>query len=149
MSVFATIEIQLIEENNINNSILDVINNLIQFGWLVYHGNYVSYLPIGDQDNYHWQDAKNMDFAVLQKIIIEKEVKNEPIGLIMRWQDTEIGGAFLFHSMYKLSVTLNINRQKISSLQPSDITDFQWYLERIIPALTSSFTIESFICSQL
>ena len=107
MSIFATIEIQLIEKIDIHNSTLDVINNLIQFDWSVYHNNYIGYLPIGDQDNYNWQDAKDIEFKLLQKIIFEKEKRNEVIGLIMRWKDTEIGGAFLFHSVHKLSVTLN------------------------------------------
>lgn len=74
-------------------------------------------------------------------IFIEKENSGEIVGVVMLWENTNIGGEFLFHSALNLSVLLSINRR----VSLCGVTDATWYLERLIPAFK---TIESFEFSE-
>ncbi|MNK75985.1 hypothetical protein D3C87_955400 [compost metagenome] len=95
-------------------------------------GNVV-YLPLGDIDEYNWTKDP-IDWSTLISIIKTKENQNEHIGIDLTWRETGIGGQFLFWSKGNLSINLNINRKKIDGCQ-FDITDFSWYLDKIVPAL--------------
>jgi hypothetical protein len=44
-------------------------------------------------------------------ILEEKERRNEPIGVVMTWKNTDIGGSFMFRENNKFSISLNVNRK--------------------------------------
>lgn len=71
----------------------------------------------------------------------------EIIGLELTWLDTNIGGNFLFYPEGGLSFLLNIKR--IESLLTA-LTDFNWYLEKIVPVLIRNhIKLERVECSRM
>jgi hypothetical protein len=148
MSIVASIEISLVEDKTRSISAVNVINVLKNFGWSLVHDNHTSYLPIGDKDDFDWQSEKNMDFLLLAKIIVQKEAAGELIGLILTWQTSDIGIVFLFYMDKTISISASINRQTIALANNYAITDFQWYLEKLLLPLNEAFGVEYFSCEQ-
>ena len=148
MSISATINIHLIKRKIQCTSTLDVIKGLVNSGWSLTHDKYTSYLPLGDKDDFDWQSEENMDFASITRLILAKKASGELVGLILTWKATGIGGVFLFRSDESFSMGISINRQKIVLKNNYVITDFQWYLERLLPPLNDAFGVEYFSCDQ-
>ncbi len=148
MSVSASIVVALTK----TISPVEVIKILTGFGWnLINEEGYINYLPIGDKDNFAWQAEKNMSFDTLAKILNAKEKADEIIGVILTWKDTNIGGTFLFQpkgSLDTFSMHISIERQKALIAEEYDITDFQWYLSKLLPPLNKEWTVEYFSCEQ-
>jgi hypothetical protein len=134
MSVSASIDIILSEKK----TAVEIINRLMNFGWtLATKDGYIGYLPLGDKDDFHWQ-AEKISFEALTKILHEKERANEIVGVTMTWKDTEIGGSFLFwrnDSLETFSMCTDGNRQRTILDGNYEITDFQWYLAKLLPPL--------------
>ncbi len=149
MSVSASIDIKLSEIKRTQISATEIIEVLVSSGWNLFHGEYLSYLPLGDKDDFDWQDKKDMSWNALTKIIEAKEQAKEIVGIMMTWENTKIGGDFLFwppKTSYcnTFSLSTNNNRQVISLTNDYNITDFQWYLPKLLIPLNKAFTIESF-----
>lgn len=53
------------------------------------------------------------------------------IGVSLSWKDTDIGGEFLISDDLTLCISLTNNRR----INTYGLTDFDWYLSRIIPAI--------------
>ena len=68
-------------------------------------------------------------------ILITKARSNEEIGVIMTWQDTNIGGIFSFRNNDSIFVSLIMNRKIYFDKNNFQITDVNWYLTRLLPAL--------------
>ncbi len=131
MSRSASIDIELYGQEI---KIVDIIYMLLSFGWSLNDNGKVSYLPPGVDDNFEWihDDIKESNlFSLLKK----KELVGELIGIVLTWRDTGIGGQFLLRKDMSISFILSVNRKKISDI--NIFTDVNWYLEKIIPALTS------------
>lgn len=144
MSVSASIDITLTE----NISSIEIIKILINFGWnLTNENGYVGYLPLGDKENFNWQSERHMSFEALIKILNAKEQASEAAGIILYWKDTDIGGSFLFWPKNKFetfAMGLDGNRQKTFIADGYEITDFQWYLSKLLPPLNQTWTVEYF-----
>lgn len=145
MSVFANLDIQLVSPVEPEKFILSVIQLLLSFGWCFNDGGAITYLPIGDNDDFDWQRAEITDNTLLE-ILREKEKLGELIGVTMTWESSSIGGEFLFYSDGIISLNLSINRKKIKK---HGYTDINWYIEKIIPVLNKGrMRIESFSYSE-
>jgi hypothetical protein len=116
----------------------------LAFGWSFNYDGAVFYLPIGDNDAFDWQRDEISDDALFDSLK-EKEKNGELIGVTLIWKNTGIGGEFLFRLDGSMSIILSINRKKVEQ----GFTDINWYLSRIIPALTAgNINIESFEFSE-
>lgn len=68
----------------------------------------------------------------MRELIKSKMINNEVIGIGMTWENTEIGGDYLFLPEGNFSFMINRNRKILID----KITDVSWYLTRIIPVLS-------------
>lgn len=143
MSVEASIDIRLNEY--IKYGIMDIIEALIEGGWILRNKqNEVSYLPIGDEDNFDWLE-ETITQDELKDIIEKKESLNEVVGVKMYWKDTNIGITLLLYSYKEFSVSLSINRKKINAVDTRSVTDINWYIQTIVETLKEQkHQIESF-----
>jgi len=115
--------------------VMDVIDKLIHAGWTYNDNGKIVYLPLNDNGLYSWQTASIDCWHDVYDIICEKIRDNELVGLNLTWNDTMVGGQFLFHpdeNKKLLSVNLTINRIKIDG---TNDTDFSWYIPKIIEAI--------------
>lgn len=148
MSITASIDINLKNNNNKLIPSIEIIRVLINNGWTLVHNNYVSYLPLGDKDSYDWQDSQNMNIDDLAVTFYKKERAEETVGIMMTWKDTFIGGDFLFWpskiAYPTLSINLNADRPLIALTDNYKIIDFQYYLLRLLPPLNDEFCVEGF-----
>lgn len=145
MSVSANIDLRLAFPNKPETFMMTDIQLLLSFGWSFNDGGTATYLPVGDNDNFDWQRVAISD-ANLLDILWKKEKSGELMGVAMTWQNTGIGGEFLFFQDGLISLNLSINRKKIKGYK---YTDINWYIERIFPALNKDQTrIESFSYSE-
>ena len=148
MSISASINIKLLEKNIPTQKIIETIKNT---GWALTQNNYTSYLPFGDNEMFDWQTRKDMPSTELNKLLKAKQDANEIIGLFLTWQKTDIGGSFLFwpeHSYTGFAINLSSDRQYIKINNTYKITDFNWYLEKLLPYLDEAFGVSSFTCEQ-
>ena len=143
MSVEASIDIKL--NDYIDYRIMDIIEALIKGGWTLKNDqNEVSYLPIGDEDNFDWLE-KSITHDELRTIIEEKENSNELVGIKMYWKDTNIGITLLLVSYKEFSISLSINRKRINVEDARAVTDINWYVQTIIETLKQQkYQIERF-----
>ncbi len=147
MSVDANIDVHL--DQLINLSVVDLIDVLRAAGWSFIRDGDTAYLPLGDKGMFNWQVSHDMNQAEFAKLVCQKQHANELIGLIMTWQLTDIGGIFLcWPSENRLSFDIDANRQLVKISANFVATNFQWYLEKILPPLDAAFGVESFSCSE-
>ena len=151
MSVSASICVSLYSEENINVPGSIIVPVLIKAGWRIFTANgMVGYLPAEINNAFEWQYAP-LNFESLINIFKEKETRKETTGVCLFWQDTSIGGSFSFfydNAMYTLSVNINEDRQLIALAQDYMTTDFQWYLQKLLPPLNDTFGIDFFQCQE-
>ena len=141
MSISASIDIKIALPDRVTASKIIIIQKLLDFGWTFNDYGKVSYLPIGDEGNFNWH-IDNISVEKLMMILKEKEKRNEIIGIVMTWKETDIGGNVLLIKNGGISLCLTINRRV---LVDSSITDINWYLVRILPAFCQDdLIVESF-----
>ena len=143
MSHVAGIDITVSSSVHSTVALVDVFLNS---GWSINDDKHISYLPLGDEDEFNWQDDTLESWPKVVEILQEKEKARELIGLVMTWKDTDIGGEFLFFpGMKRLSVGWNVNRRTLQHC--AGFTDHSWYLSRILaPLLQACVVIESIQC---
>lgn len=137
MSVSATLDIELFE-GNIDS--VEIIECLLRNGWRIEDNGNKVYLPINDDDMFNWQSEDIItDYEVIE-ILRKKNSINEVLGVSLSWLDTNIGGEFLVRQDLSISMSLSNNRQ----LNSYGVTDFDWYLSKIVPILNKrELNIES------
>ncbi|WP_261828717.1 hypothetical protein [Inconstantimicrobium mannanitabidum] len=141
MSVSASISVQLERRNNEKISVIQLINTFISNNWRLQDDGKISYLPLGDDDDFDWQ-YNEISVEELMNIVNKKEICREIIGLLMLWDTTDVGVQLLIHSELELSFSISVNRKTIDN---GNITDVNWYLEKIITLLKkNNYIIESF-----
>lgn len=144
MSVSASISVLLARKNNKKISAIHLINTFITGKWRLQDKGKISYLPLGDYDDFDWQ-FNEISIEELIGIVNKKEARGEIVGLGMLWDATDVGVQLLIHSELELSFSININRRVINSLNNENITDINWYAERVIGLLKESdYIVESF-----
>lgn len=115
--------------------IISIVEKLNKSNWLLNDNGKISYLPLNDDDNFDWESVSLEEKEDVLEIISEKEKQSELIGLVFTWDNTQIGGQFLFSNNI-FSLIPSLNRQKMSN---SNLTNRSWYLERLVPFLKDSF----------
>ncbi|MCG7412966.1 hypothetical protein, partial [Moraxella nonliquefaciens] len=143
MSISASIDLKLYSKI-INFTTIELINILISNGWNILDYCSKTYLPIGDTGEFNWQSSSAITDNEIIEICQKKFINQEVIGLVLTWLDTNIGGEILFYPDGNISMILNLNRIKNQS---TDLTDFDWYLSKIIPCLNKHYIeVYSVIC---
>ena len=144
MSVSSSIEIRF--QNKLASTKL--IQVLLDYGWSLEDHSRITYLPEHD-DEYEWQYLGMNDQPQLWKILEKKEELNEVIGIALTWKDTNIGFELLiWEERSSICLNLVINRKSINA--NSRVTDYSWYLDRLIPAFSGldANTVEKICCEQ-
>ncbi len=115
----------------INLSNIDIIKELLDYGWSFNDDGQSFYLPIGDDDEFDWQRVE-LSTSDLLSILRKKEHLGEVIGVVLTWKKTNIGGEFLFRPDKSISFIISKNRKV---LDKTKFTDVAWYMSRIFPAI--------------
>lgn len=136
MSVSASIDVKFVTSDTKGVSVVAVVKGLINYGWTLNDNGQVSYLPVGDDDDYNWV-SESISLDELINVLNEKESKNESIGISLTWGDTNIGGTLLMWDKASLSFNLSINRKVINEDAGLGITDISWYSEKLIAGLAN------------
>lgn len=84
----------------------------------------------------------------LFELFKEKQNKNEIIGIELMRADSEIGCELLVFNTKQFMFSLSIARKKLIVQDDTDITDFSWYLDRILPVF-KGLQVEQISCEQL
>lgn len=95
--------------------------------WNYLHENQVTFLPINDDDMYDWK-IETLDRRDINSIINAKQLNNEKIGIVLYFDDTEIGITLLADNTAEILLSLDINRVSIKNKE----TDMTWYVENLI-----------------
>jgi len=144
MSALASIDVTIEKRGSESITAVEILELLTKQGWNINNNGNTLYLPLGDDDDFDWQEAV-INKEELFSIIVQKEEQQEIIGIGLTWENTDIGGTLLIHSNNLLSFSLTINRKVLSN----NITDVNWYLERILPCFeTNLITVERFAFAQ-
>lgn len=130
MSVSVSIDIALINNEVYKVTANSIIDAMLRQNWRLEKQGKSRYLPIGD-DLFEWAEHKIVEND-LREIIKSKEINKEIIGLELYWQDTEIGVSVLVFQDYQVSFSPNINRIKTNISDSLEITDTNWYFEKIL-----------------
>ncbi len=131
MSLSATIDIHFA----LPVQAVQVVQLFDQHGWTWRDtAGQVFYLPLHDVDEYSWQLQPFTDEDLFSLIGLKQQA-GEVVGLSMYWQDSGVGADFVFFAPDQLSLHLMINRQQLPN---SRMTDFSWYLPRILPVLDAA-----------
>lgn len=120
--------------NRYTSNIMETIKLFEKIGWEYRNcNNKIEFLPLGDNDNYNWQEKSLSDYEI--KDLINKKQKNlEKIGLNLYYQNSCEGICLIANNTKQISLYLNIYRRTIENDRES-ITDIGWYIEHIIQAL--------------
>ena len=148
MSKSISISITLEKHNLKQIKTMKIIQALIKYGWTLYHNGYINYKPLGSED---WV-VNILDLKSLAGILTAKEANREIIGIMMKWRLSDTGGDFLFwpeEGTYEaFSLSVNPFRPEITLADNYEVTDFQWYLEKLLPPLNDLFGVKSFLCEE-
>jgi hypothetical protein len=150
MSVQASILIEFSNLPQEYKSQTDLIKMLLVGGWTFNDCGGTSYLPIGDIDDFDWIMQAQISQNELMLLLEEKEKRKELIGVVLTWQNTNIGGSFLFYHSSEISVSLNVDRKTLYGINNFKMTDSNWYLSRLIPIFyKNNMSIKSFAFDEI
>ena len=140
MSISASLDVAIASKPGYSITSSEIISILAKNGWKIKNENKILYLPLGDDDDFDWQEDQITE-SEFYEIAKQKQNNNEVIGVGMIWENTSIGGTLLVYPDHKISFSLSINLKTISN----GATDVNWYLDKILPYLESDLTtIETF-----
>ncbi|WP_091018219.1 hypothetical protein [Paenibacillus amylolyticus] len=134
MSVSISIEISLSKQI----SRMTILRKLVDFGWSYNDQGKVTYLPIGDDNEFNWQ-RKSIPLEELLKILVIKDNQRELIGVAMTWKETDVGGTFLIEENGTILMSPDINRKVLDVESYNKITDVNWYVTKLIPVFGQLF----------
>ncbi|MBW4085833.1 hypothetical protein [Paenibacillus sp. S150] len=148
MSISASINICLSERSRANLSLADLFQNFVNEGWKYVNSNgEVTILPLGDNDGFDWTSTILHRDSLID-ILKKKQEQKEIIGIELMQVDCEVGCELLIFNTNQMIFSLSIARKKIKVKDDIDITDFSWYLERILPVF-KNLQVEQIKCEQL
>lgn len=130
MSVSASLDISIVKNERYPFCAKDLLSQMMRKNWGVMHQGKVCYLPLGDT-LFEWTE-KRISQSKLMEMIEQKEQDNEIIGLMLYWKNTDIGISMLIFPDAKIIFQFMSNRVKLENAFYFDMTDVNWYLERIL-----------------
>jgi len=152
MSISAGIKVQLIQRKNGSEIFtIEVIKSLIAAGWALFRSGKASYLPLGDTEFLNYRYGEAIEYEQLVSIIEKKEQLGELVAVDLFWNDTLIGDTVMFlpaKNYCEILIGVSSDRQTVQLNENYSITNFQWYLERLLPPLNAAFGVESFSCQE-
>ena len=126
-------------------NVSSALSSLKQAGWKADDGGEISYLPLGDDGDFDWRSAPLDEGSLVDTIVQSKERAGELVGIVLTWEDSGVGGQFLFNPDHRsVNVVLSNNRKLLDGCER--FTDLSWYLSRILPAFVGC--IESLTCEE-
>jgi len=124
MSVSGSISFQTA---NIDSLVFNKITKaLLLYGWSFDDEDKISYM-VGDFD---WENSGLSEIDAVMEKISHNIDKDLAAGITLLWQDSGIGGSFLFMDQERVSFS-TIVRPLL--LNESNVIDFSWYLEKLAP----------------
>lgn len=127
----AFIELNCICEHK---EIMFLIDSLCSGGWTVFNQNkQIEYLPVGDNDNYSWQE-ESISYEELRRIVELKQERNELVGVVLFYEGTSYGINLLLRDLQNVLISIDINRNRIGEERDS-LTNFEWYFSKLIRIL--------------
>ena len=154
LSVSAYLDIYLAKKAGFVFSAEKIIRCMLDNGWRILHKEVIFFLPVGDIDEYDWQEEKITENDFFVEIVKKKESAKEIIGVDLYWKETEVGVSMLMFPSYELSFSASINRMsidlpEISLKKKINITDVSWYLNAILPCFeTVELSVSKYVFSQ-
>jgi hypothetical protein len=119
----------------------EVVALLEAAGWSCVFQGAVNYLPLGDNGDYEWISSE-LTSDQMTKILESKEKQKETAGVDLYWKDSDIGVVFHMFKENHLSFGLQINTKYID--EKEYLIDYNWYAERIIPAIRKEYGVEAY-----
>ncbi|WP_042202650.1 hypothetical protein [Paenibacillus camerounensis] len=150
MSISAWIDIYLSEQSGAKLSALDLMKQFAKEGWDYADRNgEVTFLPLGDGDHFNWQ-SEAVDSDCILNIIELKQAQQEMVGIQLLLRDSEIRCDMLMFNTTRIGFSLSIARKSIGIQVGIDMTDFSWYLKRILPVFKNAgLQVERVQCEQI
>ena len=130
MSVIASFDILFIKNNVYNFSAKSLLYEMTRGNWNFRKNDKICYLPLNDE-LFEWKEENILESEFIE-IIDKKEQNHETVGVILYWQNTDIGISMLIFQDCQVSFNIGINRLKLDSVNDIDITNMNWYIEKII-----------------
>ena len=144
LSTDRLIHIKLIKKDQNKVDARKLITDLIDGGWSIIYNNTISYLGVRDNGNYDWQE-KQISLNDFFDIAKTKQDNDEVIGVIIRWEDSEIGGTLIIHPDLEVSFLISINTKKLKLANNEEVVDVNWYIEKLVILLKNKkYIIERF-----
>ncbi len=134
MSISANLDMKLVARNDIEITVLEIIETLEEGNWSLLKNGEVLYLPIGDDGDYNWTSEK-LTIEQIKKIIAIKNSKKEIIGITLYHKIMDVGIDLLYFESGSLSFSLSINTVYMSKSRGNRIIDASWYLKEIMEPL--------------
>ena len=114
-----------------SKKISDIVDLLFQIGWCCRNDKgCVEYLPVGDIDEYNWQEQQ-LSVDEVNLYINKKQNENEMVGLTLYFQNSIEGLVLLAKNTKEIMFDLDINRRKMGDNRDA-ITDIGWYFDNLI-----------------
>lgn len=133
MGLSIGIDIKLYIKNNISNQNItqtDILKIFKKSQWKFADAQgQQTYLPLHDDESYDWNYG-NFGDKYLFDIFELKEIAKEIIGVRLFWENSDLGIDLLISP--DLTMTFSIERGN-RPVTHYGITDFDWFLSRIIP----------------
>lgn len=125
-----------------HESALDVLLLLLNNGWSATYGGHITYLPLGDKDDFDWQFTSATNWSDILTVLRHKQMADERLGLALFWQESGIGGTFhiepdtTYPNGLRIWTLWNPDRPRLPDCDW--FTDHGWFLHRILPILIRS-----------
>ena len=114
-------------------AIENILDSFAKCGWHVNIDGKIRYTPLNDNEDFNWLQTNISNYSVVLQILKEKQTKQELIAISFLFDPTVHGiDALIYPDLNKITFGLHINRRTIDT---TGITDFTWYIVRIIPVL--------------
>lgn len=140
----------VIDCSKYSEKIMDIIDLFFSIDWKYFNDkNQVEYLPLGDDDEFDWQESE-LSKEKVRELVQSKQRHSEQVGLNLYHADSKVGISFLAKDTKNIILSLNINRKTMNGTKES-VTDVSWYLHNVIEKLElqgcmiEHFTFEEYL----
>ncbi|WP_405756532.1 hypothetical protein OG234_00200 [Streptomyces sp. NBC_01420] len=110
-----------------------VLEHLVRAGWRPNDYGSVNYLV--DPDFFDWRSTELENAASAYASLVAAQEFGLPCAIMLTWEDTQIGGSFIFMPS-KAEITLSPIINPVLRSDHPLIIDFEWYPSRLIGALS-------------